>query len=90
MMFWAYTVRVVTRYRAERRKAMKCPHCQSLMEVYDQQVSDISKVSFYRCTVCVAEHVSSTLNTVHRINARSSIDTAFFGFGSHKSMPQVL
>jgi transposase-like protein len=69
---------------------MKCPHCDSLMEIYDQQVSVTSKVSFYRCTVCVAEHVSSTLHTVGRSLPRSSIQYTISRFESHKFYSQVL
>lgn len=69
---------------------MRCPHCQSLMEIYDQQVSPISQVSFYRCTVCVAEHVSSSLNTVGHNVAHSSIHPPVSGFESHNSTLQIL
>lgn len=42
---------------------MQCPQCKSLMDIYDQFANDKSEVSFYRCTICEAEHVSSTMLT---------------------------
>lgn len=42
---------------------MQCPQCKSLMEIYDQFANDKSEVSFYRCTICEAEHVSSSMLT---------------------------
>ncbi len=38
---------------------MKCQNCQSAMFVTDETVNDRSHVTFYRCSVCVSEHVSS-------------------------------
>ena len=40
---------------------MKCPHCQSHMYVLEQSQTELSHVTFYRCTVCVGEHVTSQL-----------------------------
>ena len=38
---------------------MKCPNCSSQMFVTDETTNDRSHVTFYRCTLCVSEHVSS-------------------------------
>lgn len=38
---------------------MKCPNCQSPMFVTDETTSARSQVTFYRCSLCVSEHVSS-------------------------------
>ncbi len=38
---------------------MKCQKCNSQMFVIDETVSDRSQVTFYRCSLCVNEHVSS-------------------------------
>ncbi len=38
---------------------MKCPNCRSQMFVTDENVSSLSQVTFYRCSLCVSEHVSS-------------------------------
>ncbi len=38
---------------------MKCTHCRSQMFVADETVNDRSQVTFYRCSVCASEHVSS-------------------------------
>lgn len=38
---------------------MKCPNCSSQMFVTDETVNDRSHVTFYRCSLCVSEHVSS-------------------------------
>lgn len=47
---------------------MKCPHCHSLMEIYDRQASRLSEVAFYRCTVCLAQHVSSAMLAAGQLN----------------------
>ncbi len=38
---------------------MKCQKCKSQMFVIDETVSARSQVTFYRCSLCVNEHVSS-------------------------------
>ncbi|UCH41191.1 MAG: hypothetical protein JSU67_05820 [Gammaproteobacteria bacterium] len=38
---------------------MKCPNCSSQMFVTNEIVNSRSQVTFYRCSVCVSEHVSS-------------------------------
>ena len=38
---------------------MKCQKCNSQMFVIDETVSARSQVTFYRCSLCVNEHVSS-------------------------------
>ena len=38
---------------------MKCQKCNSQMFVIDENVSARSQVTFYRCSLCVNEHVSS-------------------------------
>ncbi len=38
---------------------MKCPNCSSAMFVADENTNARSHVTFYRCTLCVSEHVSS-------------------------------
>ena len=38
---------------------MKCPNCRSQMFVTDETVNSLSQVTFYRCSLCVSEHVSS-------------------------------
>ncbi len=38
---------------------MKCPNCKSEMFVTDETVNARSQVIFYRCSLCVSEHVSS-------------------------------
>ena len=38
---------------------MKCPNCSSQMLVVDETVSQKSHVMFFRCSLCVSEHVSS-------------------------------
>ncbi len=49
---------------------MKCPHCRSAMQLVESDRNDKSQLFFYRCTVCVAEHVSSQLLTTDRYLAR--------------------
>ena len=38
---------------------MKCPNCRSEMFVTDETSNARSQVTFYRCSLCVGEHVSS-------------------------------
>ena len=38
---------------------MKCPNCSSQMFVADETVNSKSHVTFFRCSLCVSEHVSS-------------------------------
>ena len=38
---------------------MKCPNCCSQMFVTDETVNSRSHVTFYRCSLCVSQHVSS-------------------------------
>ena len=38
---------------------MKCPNCNSQMFVTDETANTRSQVTFYRCSICVSEHVSS-------------------------------
>lgn len=42
---------------------MKCPHCHSMMSLYEKTISDKSQVAFYRCNLCIAEHVTSSMIT---------------------------
>lgn len=38
---------------------MKCPNCSSQMFVTDETLTSKSHVTFFRCSLCVSEHVSS-------------------------------
>ena len=38
---------------------MKCPNCRSQMFVIDETVNLKSHVIFFRCSLCISEHVSS-------------------------------
>lgn len=38
---------------------MKCPKCSSQMFVTGEDANSKSHVTFYRCSLCVSEHVSS-------------------------------
>ena len=38
---------------------MKCPNCKSEMIVTDEAATAKSQVTFYRCSICISEHVSS-------------------------------
>ena len=38
---------------------MKCPNCSSLMFITNEIVNTKSHVTFFRCSLCVSEHVSS-------------------------------
>lgn len=38
---------------------MKCPNCSSQMFITDESATDKSSVTFYRCSICISEHVSA-------------------------------
>jgi len=38
---------------------MKCPNCSSQMFITNETANSRSQVTFYRCSICVSEHVSS-------------------------------
>lgn len=38
---------------------MKCPNCSSQMFITDETVNHKSHVIFFRCSLCVSEHVSA-------------------------------
>ena len=38
---------------------MKCPNCSSQMFITDETVTLKSHVVFFRCSLCISEHVSS-------------------------------
>ena len=38
---------------------MKCPNCNSQMFITDETVNRKSHVIFFRCSLCVCEHVSA-------------------------------
>lgn len=48
---------------------MRCPHCHSAMHLVETATSEKSEVFFYRCPICVAEHVSCHLVTADRIHS---------------------
>ena len=40
---------------------MKCPNCRSFMFISDKTTEGKSLVTFFRCSTCIGEHVSSEL-----------------------------
>ena len=38
---------------------MHCPRCRSQMFIAEETTNSRSHVTFYRCSLCVGEHVSS-------------------------------
>ena len=38
---------------------MKCPNCSSQMFITNENINAKSHVVFFRCSLCVSEHVSS-------------------------------
>jgi DNA-directed RNA polymerase subunit M/transcription elongation factor TFIIS len=50
---------------------MKCPNCSSQMFVADETISQKSHVTFFRCSLCVSEHVSAT-PTIESLNESPS------------------
>ena len=53
---------------------MKCPNCSSQMFIADETVNSKSHVTFFRCSLCISEHVSSEpiVESLHQ-----STDTLF-------------
>lgn len=48
---------------------MKCPHCNSHMDNYESSSDDKIEVLFYRCTICEAQHVSSSKVSAYQLNS---------------------
>ncbi len=57
---------------------MKCPNCSSQMFITDETVNSKSHVIFFRCSLCVSEHVSSepTIEVTSQPSAQQP--TAYF------------
>ncbi len=58
---------------------MKCPHCNSHMDNYETSSDDKIEVLFYRCTICEAQHVSSSKVTAYQIKSVLSSAAPFPG-----------
>ncbi len=56
---------------------MKCPHCNSHMEHTDASSDNKVQVSFYRCTICEAQHVTSSVVPVYQLNTLPSSTSSF-------------
>lgn len=69
---------------------MKCSHCNSPMQIVDRVTYDKSSVSFYRCTICEAEHVSSSMLTTGRLDDRASLMERFSPSLSQNQIVPVL
>ncbi len=52
---------------------MKCPNCSSQMFVTNESSGEKSQVTFFRCSVCSSEHVSSEPR-------RQAVEQAFDGY----------
>lgn len=63
---------------------MNCPHCHSLMNIYQTSTTDKSQVSFYKCSVCVAQHVSSSLLTAGQVYSYQNQNPVISGLSSQK------
>lgn len=65
---------------------MQCPKCRSQMFVADETVSSRSHVTFYRCSLCIGEHVSSE----PVMNNTDQQTTLFFALpGGERIRPQI-
>lgn len=53
---------------------MKCPNCSSKMFVKSESSGDKSHVTFFRCSLCSSEHVSSEPKRQH---AEATMDSYF-------------
>lgn len=69
---------------------MKCPHCNSHMQIYDRNTTKISEVSFYRCSVCVAEYVSSSMVTTGQLEFMAPPPVRVSGNGSQNEFLNVI
>jgi len=56
---------------------MKCPNCSSQMFVADETINLKSHVVFFRCSLCVSEHVSSEPIADVRVEAPARQASAF-------------
>jgi hypothetical protein len=68
---------------------MKCPNCSSPMFVANQDASERSLVKFFRCTICVGEHVVSEPVASIQYAASSEADYIAPGFGSRGKLVQM-
>jgi hypothetical protein len=69
---------------------MKCPHCSSHMQIYDKNTTRVSEVSFYRCSICVAEHVSSSMVTVDQLTLFNPSASGISGDTSQIKFPRMI
>ena len=53
---------------------MKCPNCNSQMFITDESATEKSSVTFYRCSICISEHVSA----VPAVSVASQETTDYF------------
>lgn len=66
---------------------MKCPKCSSQMFVTNESSGEKSQVTFFRCSVCPNEHVSSEpKKQLLEANQESYFET----FGSSNSKPTLM
>lgn len=66
---------------------MKCPHCNSHMDNYQSSADDKCQVLFYRCTICEAQHVSSSKVTTYQLESTHHSTQLFSRNRSQTSTP---
>ena len=79
----------ITRFLIEELN-MQCPHCRSLMNIYQKATTEKSEVSFYKCTVCVAEYVSSSILSRSQLDEMPDSKYNLYGNSSHHTNPTTL
>ncbi len=53
------------------------------MTIYQKTSNEKSQVAFYKCSLCVAEHVSSQIVTASQLNNLSNQQQSNFRYTSH-------
>ncbi len=62
---------------------MQCPHCNSLMNLYQKTTNAKSQAAFYRCSLCVAQHVSCSIVTTGQFDRPENQHRSISGHSSH-------
>jgi hypothetical protein len=65
---------------------MQCPRCRSQMFIAEETTNSCSHVTFYRCSLCVGEHVSSA--PVEREPVQESTDYSLLSISTQRVRPQ--
>ena len=66
---------------------MQCPRCRSQMFIAEETTNSRSHVTFYRCSLCIGEHVSS--QPVEQNPVQESTDLHLLAVGTERIRPLI-